>query len=124
MDKLDEITQSISKQIKKQKNIELENLRSEFLTSKKHKEAIKNYIIFGQPASKDEIIEPCKKQLKNTISETDIIDSKLNGQSKKGWVVLIKYKAKNKSGEASVKTVSFNVKYNPIEKNYVVLKAN
>lgn len=124
MDRLDEITQNISKQIKKQKNIELENLRSEFLSSKKHKEAIKNYIIFGQPASKDEIIEPCKKQLKSSINEADIIDIKLNGQSKKGWVVLVKYKTKNKSGEALVKTANFDVKYNPIEKNYVVLKGN
>ncbi|HTA61618.1 MAG TPA: cytochrome c peroxidase, partial [Bacteroidia bacterium] len=124
MDKLDEITQNISKQLKKQKNIELENLRSEFLASKKHKEAIKNYIIFGQPADKSEIIEPCKKQLKNTVSETDIIDSQLKGQSKKGWVVIIKYKAKNKSGDVVAKTTSFDVKYNPIEKNYVILKAN
>ncbi|HXU27431.1 MAG TPA: cytochrome c peroxidase [Bacteroidia bacterium] len=124
MDKLDEITQNISKQIKNQKNIELENLRSEFLDSKKHKEAIKNYIIFGQPTSKDEIIEPCKQQLKSNINDADIIDTKLNGQSKKGWLVLIKYKAKNKSGDIVVKTTSFDIKYNPIEKNYVVLKAN
>jgi cytochrome c peroxidase len=124
MDKLDEITQNISKQLKKQKNTELENLRSEFLASKKHKEAIKNYIIFGQPTSKDEIIKPCKKQLKNIVNETDIIDSELKGQSKKGWVVLVKYNSKNKSGNIVLKTINFDVKYNPIEKNYVILKAN
>ena len=124
IDKLDEIPQSISRAIKNQKNNALENLRLELLSSKKHKEAIKNYMIFGQPTTKNEIIEPCKKQLKTTVSETDIIDGKLNGQSKKGWVVFIKFNSKNKSGDVVVKTTSFDVKYNPIEKNYVVLKEN
>src|SRR6185437_9354103 len=124
IDKLDDIPQNISRLIKNQKNTALENLRSEFLASKKHKEAIKNYMIFGQPTNKSEIIEPCKKQLKIEVSETDIVDSQLRGQSKKGWVVLVKYNSKNKSGEAIIKTASFDVKYNPIEKNFVVLKTN
>jgi cytochrome c peroxidase len=124
IDKLEEIPQSILRLTKKQKNIALENLRLELLAGKKHKDAIKNYITFGQPSNKDEIIEPCKKQLKNTINDADIINSQLKRQSKKGWVVLVKYKAKNKSGEYIEKTANFDVKYNPIEKNYVILQAN
>jgi cytochrome c peroxidase len=123
IDKLDEIPQSISRQIKIQKNNALENLRSELLASKKHKEAIENYFIFGQPANKYEILEPCKKHLKNTINETDFVESQLKGQSKKGWIVVIKYKAKSKSGETITKEANFDVSYNPIEKNYTVLKA-
>jgi cytochrome c peroxidase len=120
IDKLDAITQNIAKQIKNQPNTELENLRLKFIASKKHKEAIKNYMIFGQPVSKDEIIKSCEKQLKSTINEAVIINSQLKEPSKKGWMVIIKYK----SGNVSLKEAAFDVKYNPIEKNYVVLNTN
>ena len=120
IDKLDEIPQSISKLTKKPGNtyLKLENLRLELLASKKHKEAITNYITFGQPANKDEIIVSCKKQIDN-LAQTEVIDSQLNGQSKKGWVIFIKYKTKD---TPDIKTKTFTVKYNPIERNYVVLK--
>ena len=97
IDKLDEIPQSISKLTKKQGNtyLKLENLRLELLASKKHKEAIKNYITFGQPVNTEEIITPCKKQITN-VPQTEVIDGWLNGQSKKGWIVVIKYKTKDK----------------------------
>jgi hypothetical protein len=120
IDKLDEIPQSISKLTKKPNNtyLKLENLRLELLAGKKHKEAIKNYITYGQPANAEEIITPCKKHISN-LTEIEIIESQLTGQSKNGWMVLIKYKIKS---EPDLKTKTFTVKYNPIERNYVILK--
>lgn len=119
MDRLDEIIQKISKQIKDKKNTDLENLRSEFLASKKHKEAIKNYITFGQPASKDEIINPCKLYLKNAIKDVEITESTLK-QLKQAWLVIIKYK----TGDTIIKEASFDINHNVIENNFSVAKAN
>jgi cytochrome c peroxidase len=120
IDKLDEIPQSISKLTKKPGNtyLKLENLRLELLAGKKHKEAIKDYITFGQPVNKEELISPCTKSIGN-LPEVEILENQLIGQSKNGWLVLIKYKTKTKP---NIQTNTYTVKYNPIEKNYTILK--
>jgi len=117
MDELDEILQQISQQAKNKKSTRLENLRAELLQSKKHKEAVKNYITYGQPATAEEIKDPCIKKLKSE-GIRDIVSSLLKKQTSKGWLVSISY---NDNGV--LKTTDFNVEYNPITKNYFLSSA-
>ena len=128
IDILDKILQDISRLTKKQNKEfpKLESLRIKLLISKKHKEAIKNYITYGQPAGIKEIISPCEKYLQSSVhdsSSVTITDAQLKESSKNGWVVCIKYKVKNAAGEFVLKTVNFDVKYNPIDKTYLVSTA-
>ena len=114
MDELDAILQQISQQNKTKKFLKLEKLRLELMQSKKHKEVVKNFIMYGQPANTDEITKPCIKKL-NDAGVTNIINTQLKKQTKKGWLVSINYNSNNKT-----KTVNFNVEYNPINKSYAV----
>jgi cytochrome c peroxidase len=121
MDELDGILQQISIQARNKKFPKLENLRLELMNGKKHKESVKNYIVYGQPLTADEITAPCIKALKDA-GIYDITSTHIKKQTKKGWLVQISYNTKDKSGNATGKTVDFNVEYNPITKNYFVPK--
>ncbi|MEO8760511.1 MAG: cytochrome c peroxidase [Bacteroidia bacterium] len=116
IDDLDAVLQQISQHAKSKHFLKLETLRLEFMQSTKHKVAIKNYILYGQPTNAKEIINPCVQQL-NKVGVTDITNTQLKKQTKKGWLVSITYKEKDK-----LKTSNFNVVYNPITKNYLILK--
>ena len=128
MDKLDKVLQDMAKLTKQNNKLtKLEGLRTELLASKKHKEAIRDYITYGQPTGMAELIAPCKKYLEDKLHEpgpVDILDSQLKEPTKKGWAVLITYRIKNKLNEVGAKTNSFDVTYDPIGKKYLVLKVN
>jgi cytochrome c peroxidase len=127
IDKLDKVTKGIANLTKKQtaKFPKLETLRLELLESKKHKEAIRNYMVYGQPASLSEITDPCKKHLESKMSDSvkvKIVSAQVKESSKKGWVVLVAYTVQNKQGSSVIKAAKLEVKYNPIDKTYLVLK--
>jgi cytochrome c peroxidase len=122
IDELDKITEQISKYTKKPdtKLLKLEELRLQLMNSKKHKEAITNYFTYGQPALLSEIIEPCKQALSLTNkTDMEIIKAEVKRPSKTGWVVLISYKTKGSTDV--IKTSSFEVTYNPINKNFTAV---
>lgn len=114
IDELDIIFQEISQQNRYKKLLKLDALRMELMQSKKHKDAIRNYITYGQPANADEITNPCIKQL-NNIGITNISDVQISKRTKKGWLVVINYTVNNKSA-----TITYNVEYHPINKNYSI----
>ena len=97
-----------------------------FIASKKNKDAIKNWLTYGQPLSEYELKIACKTFLKENAhdpSSIDIEDYKIDGQSKNGWVVIVKYRGKNAFGGLVLNVSTFDVRYNPIDKFYYAVSA-
>jgi hypothetical protein len=62
--------------------------------------------------------------LQNSLNDPgslDIIDYSLKGQSKKGWIVSLKYRAKNGFGALVLNQSTFTVQYDLINKLWVVV---
>lgn len=101
----------------------LNTLRLKLIDSKKYKEALENWLKYGQPYSKYELKSACEyylKQVANDPSSIDIDDWKIEGQSKDGWLVLVKYRGKNGFGALVVNVSRFDVRFNPLEKSFYV----
>ena len=123
IDELDKITEEIAKYTNKPsaKLPKLEGFRLQLMSSKKHKQAIKNYITYGQPTSVAELAEACKKQLLlANKADIDIINVNIKEPTKTAWVISIGYKVKGNT--KALKTSSFNVIYNPLSKTYSLQK--
>lgn len=113
IDTLDHILRQVSEEAKGRKFQKLEELRLQLIKSKKHKEAIENYVTYGQPLNMEEITRPCLQSIKNA-GPVKIDDTKLK-QTKKGWLVSIYCNSKDK-----LKTLNFDVQFDPITKNYFI----
>lgn len=104
----------------------LEKLRLKLIDSKKYKDAQKNFLMYGQPIQRNDITYPCESYLRQNLNDPgslDIIDTDTEGQSKKGWVVWIKYRAKNGFGALVLQVGKFEVQYNATNKEYTVINA-
>lgn len=103
----------------------LEKLRLKLIDSKKYKEAVKNYLIYGQTIWESDITYPCEhyiNQNANDPSSIDIIEKKIEGQSKKGWYVLVTYRGKNAFGGLVLQKSEFEVQFDAINKLYQVIR--
>ncbi len=118
IDSLDDILRQIAQQSKNKRYIKLDALHQGLINSEKHKEAVKNYIKYGQPANREEVMEPCKQLLKES-GATDI-ELQLKKQTKKGWLVQVNYMYKNSKGDLSKKSMVLIVEYNPLTKKFIV----
>ena len=101
----------------------LNKLRLKFIDSKKMKQALSNWLTYGQPEMDFDLKYPCEEYIKDNANDPSSIDFdgfKIKGQSKNGWVVLIRYRGKNVFGGTVLNVNSFIVKFNPTEKSYYV----
>lgn len=104
----------------------LEKLRLKLLKTKKCTEALAGYLVYGQPNDKSDLTYPCEEYLKQNIkdpSSLDISDEVIKGQSQKGWVVVLKYRAKNSFGEIVEEIRKFEVQYNDPNGIYQVINS-
>lgn len=93
------------------------------IESKKYKEATRDYLTYGQPVFKSDITYPCEHYIKeyaNDPSSVDIIDKIIEGQSKKGWFIIVKYRAKNGFGALVLQATEFEVRFDAVNKIYQV----
>jgi len=105
----------------------VEKLKSKFQKSKKYQDAVNGHLKYGQPISKSDLTVPCEYYLEanmNDPSSLDIISSQIEGQSKNGWLVLVKYRGKNAFGGLVVNVTQFELQYNETAKVYDVINAN
>lgn len=85
-----------------------------------------NFISFGQPIGEYELTGAGERYLENNLndpSSLEIIDSKVEGRSKNGWIVWTKYRAKNGFGALVMQVSKFEVRYNINVKLFEVTKA-
>ena len=128
LDSLLEIPSRIAVLIHKrsEKMDKLEDLRKSLLSSKKYKDAIKNFFALGQPVNEDAIVRVClnyllKNDSLNSVGQ--IKSKKIIGVSDKGWLVRISLAEKVRL--SSVQNIfTFQVLYRPIENDFypVLLK--
>ncbi|UEG49362.1 hypothetical protein LK994_12040 [Ferruginibacter lapsinanis] len=105
----------------------LNKLRQQLIDSKKMKTAISNYLTYGQPMSDYALKDACQtylEQYANDPNSIDIENYKILKQSKKGWVVVVKYRGKNAFGGLVLNISTFDVRFNPSEKIYYAVSAN
>lgn len=122
IDELDKITEAINRYTKQHntKLPKLEELHAQLQNSKKHKDAIKDYFIYGQPASVTELTESCKQALlQNNKTGIELVHAELKKVDKTGWVVLISYKIK---GSVNIIKAIFQLSYNPLTKSYMAIE--
>ena len=82
-------------------------------------------MVYGQALDENQIIMSCVKYLeKNSVgfNVTDIKEKKLNGQSPKGWMVLIQCKKTGALGASTEQTFHFEVQYSPMEKDFFAIE--
>lgn len=94
--------------------------------SKRYNEAASNYEIYGQPNEYD-LKAACETYLEKVLndpSSLNIEEWDLRGQSKKGWIVYMKYRAKNAFGALVLQYSIFEVSFNSYEKWYYVNNVN
>ena len=76
--------------------------------------------------TKTDLTSPCENYLfenANDPKNLDIIENVIKGQSKNGWVVVVKYRGKNGYGGIVLQRTEFDVRYSVENKNYYVFKA-
>lgn len=104
----------------------LEKMKFKWIDSKKYQETLENYMIFGQPFGESDLTSPCKSYLEENLndpSSLDIVDFAIEGQSKKGWIVWAKYRAKNGFGALVLQASKFIVQYSIGNKIFQVTQA-
>ena len=105
----------------------LEKLRLKLINSKKYTEALSDFTTYGQLLYRDELQPACETALESLLNDPeslDIVDYNLKGQNKKGWVVVLKYRAKNGFGSKVLERATFTIQYDLVNKlwNVVDLK--
>jgi hypothetical protein len=103
----------------------LNKLRLKFNDSDKNTEALRKYFTYGQPLDFD-LKLACEEFLEsnaNDPSSIDIEDWKIKGQSKNGWLVLMKYRGRNAFGGLILKVSTFDVRYNPTNDRFTAISA-
>ncbi len=104
----------------------LNKLRQKFCSSKKLKDALKNYYTYGQPATFD-LEEPCKNYLRDNLNDPGSLEVngfKILGQAPSSWLCVMQYRAKNAYGALVMQQTTFDVKFNPANKYFFVSHAN
>lgn len=100
----------------------LNKLRLKLNASKKSKQAMKNWLTYGQPNYGTELESTCETYLKENANDPESIEienSKVDGQSKNGWIVIMKYRGRNAFGGLVLNITTFDVRFNPTDKYYV-----
>jgi hypothetical protein len=77
-------------------------------------EADHDYVTYGQPIYESDLTIWCEPALKSILNDPSSLEDeeyKIKGQSKKGWIVLMKYRAKNAFGAYIVNVAKIELQF-------------
>lgn len=121
VDSLNSVLNGMKNQTSARSLPKLEKLYKQYSTSKKLKEAAGNFITYGQP-EEYELTYACEKYLEETAvdpSSLKIEKRKIEGRTKTGWEVWLKYSATNSFGARISQVSKFDVRHSAQETFYV-----
>jgi hypothetical protein len=122
-DELGKVLEEISPILEQDSSLsKLKKLESKLDGSKKIQEARTDYVTYGQP-SYGTLIALCQDYLQNNLNDPEsleIEDKRIDGRTKKGWNVIIKYRATNGFGALTLHQTKFDIRFNMIGATYQV----
>ena len=100
----------------------IKKLRLKFLNSEKFKKASYDWLTYGN-ANEVDLFAACESAFDHILDDPaslDIIDKRVTKQSKHGWIVVIRYRAKNAFGAKVLQMTAFEVRYSVADNAYYV----